>query len=799
MNDRPLTQVESAHQIVGIVNELDKLTAQTVAHRRKFQLAMSQVTLFIEHFSSIATLDLLTPEQIQAHHIVLNVGRDFRNLLKEHLLHCWAHSVLENSCSTIPSDLCAIATRLNEATRCLDEEAASYFDTSDPQWLQFHILDCKAISASLQKHLEQHPDDPHPIIVDKLRSIGDFIANAATDAPVSASRVFSLIPVNYQTWRLGHSDIDCQAEVGSGVSAVVYRGVDKRTRGQVAVKELRYKKLRGNKLRAFQREVTVLATAVHPTLLRFVGATDCAPFWVVTEWMGGGSLYHELKKRRRLNATQLTICAIDIARGMRFLHAHQIIHRDLKSLNVLLDDFGFARICDFGFSRKAAKNDIMTLNIGTPHWMAPELLAGQSNYTEKVDVYSYAIVLWEMLVKHSPYVGLDAGQVAVQVLQENLRPVFPAGISDAVTGLIDACWSRDPTKRPSFASILKFLRTGNFLFPGADLDLVLQHIKDTVDDDESALNALESELESSASAFLPQFYSTLIKAGIPSDLAERCWENLQRLGATDADQNYLLCVSLFLKTSLALKAAQVLRAQPPGKVPREIALQIASSLPTGNEALNNEFLMVACKNGAAVEAALHSLRKDHIKLALEAVACTGSCERHDEVTDQCLTCLECADTMCIVAAIRCLVAIDEAKKIPLDILKSCVQSRTMTLSLVAHIAAAKMVQEGIELPKELLDLFVANLGEVPLAGTVVLYSCTRLESAQHVAQRIEAGTAVPSGDLLLRILARIAEHVQLRPSVLRIVEKGQLEEMQRMGCTCAKAFAILNMLLTRPD
>jgi serine/threonine protein kinase len=783
-----------------MVNELDKLTAQTVAHRRKFQLAVSQLTMFIEHFSSIATLDLLTPEQIQAHHIVLNAGRGYTNLLTEHLLHCWAHSVLENSCSTIPSDLCAITTRLNEATRCLDETASSYFDTADPQWLQFHILDCKAISASLQKHLEQHPDDPHPIIVEKLRSIGDFIAQAATDDPVSAARVFSPIPVNYQTWRLGHDDIDCQAEIGSGISAVVYHGVDKRTGCEVAVKELRYKKLRGNKLRAFQREVTVLATAVHPTLLRFVGATDCAPFWVVTEWMAGGSLYRELNKGHRLNATQLTICAIDIARGMRFLHAHQIVHRDLKSLNVLLDDLGFARLCDFGFSRKASKNDVMTLNIGTPHWMAPELLAGQSNYDEKVDVYSYAIVLWEMLAKRPPFPGMDAAQVAVQVVQENVRPTFPAGLPDAVTGLIKACWSRDPTKRPSFSSILKFLRTGSFLFPGADLGVVLQHVKDTVDDDESALNAVESELESSESAFLPRFYSTLIKAGIPSDLAERCWENLQRLGATDVDHNYLLCVPLFLKTSLVLKAAQVLRAQPPGKVPRDIAVQVASSLPTGNEALTNELLMVACKNGAAVEAALHSLRKDHIKLALEAIACVGSCERCQEVIDQCITCLEGGDTMCIVAAIRCLVVIDEAKKIPLDILKSCVQSRTATLSMAAHIAAAKMVQEGIELPKELLDLFIANLNGMPLAGTVVLHSCTKLESAQHVAQKIEAGTAVvSSGDLLLRILAQIAEHVQLRPNVVRIVEKGQLDEVQRMGRTCGKARAVLNMLFIKPD
>jgi hypothetical protein len=186
MNDRTLTQAESAHQIVGMVNEVDKLTAQTVAHRRKFQLAASQLMLFVEYLSSTATLDLLTAEQIQARHIVLNVGRDYTNIRKEHLLHCWMHSVPENSCSTIPSDLRALATRLNEAMRCLNEAVSPRFDTSDPQWLQFHVLDCKAISASLEKHLEQHP-----IVVEKLRSIGDSSAHAETNTLLFAARLLA--------------------------------------------------------------------------------------------------------------------------------------------------------------------------------------------------------------------------------------------------------------------------------------------------------------------------------------------------------------------------------------------------------------------------------------------------------------------------------------------------------------------------------------------------------------------------------------------------------------------------------
>jgi serine/threonine protein kinase len=248
--------------------------------------------------------------------------------------------------------------------------------------------------------------------------------------------------------------------VATESSAIVFHARDNRNGEEVAIKQLRSSNLRGIKLRVFQREVIVLATAVHPTIVKFVGATDTRPFWIVTKWMPGGSLWHELTRRRRLTPTELTICAIDVARGMRFLHSRQIIHRDLKSLNVLLDSEGHARICDFGAARKLVKNAVMSQNVGTPHWMAPELIAGDPIYTEKIDVYSFGILLWEILTKKTPYEGMDAAQIAVDVLQWDKRPPLPADTPSTVREIIETCWSNVPSHRPSFYSLWKLFHTG---------------------------------------------------------------------------------------------------------------------------------------------------------------------------------------------------------------------------------------------------------------------------------------------------------------------------------------------------
>lgn len=191
--------------------------------------------------------------------------------------------------------------------------------------------------------------------------------------------------------------------------------------------------------------------------------------WLVQEHCDLGSLGHsiELKLLHRggkvdMNAILLT-CA-DIARGMEYLHSRNVIHGDLKCTNVLLcssvqDPRGFvAKVADFGLSRQMAVNvtHISTNTVGTLTHMPPELLRG-GKLVPKGDVYSFGIMMWEILMGKSPFDGWTAPQLLRSVLIEKWRPTFPDFAQHGFNGLGLQCLKEDPEDRPSFCEVLKRL------------------------------------------------------------------------------------------------------------------------------------------------------------------------------------------------------------------------------------------------------------------------------------------------------------------------------------------------------
>mmetsp|Transcript_12684 Transcript_12684/g.19222 ORF Transcript_12684/g.19222 Transcript_12684/m.19222 type:complete len:829 (+) Transcript_12684:284-2770(+) len=147
------------------------------------------------------------------------------------------------------------------------------------------------------------------------------------------------------------------------------------------------------------------------------------------------------------------------ARGMNYLHFGKppVLHRDLKSANILLDDSYNAKVADFGLSRLKAQQRSMTGNCGTVQWMAPEILANES-YAEPADVYSYGIILWELLVKECPYGDMSPIQCALAVLGDS-RPEIPDWCPPLFRDLISRCMAKDPSKRPTFSEIIVILDT----------------------------------------------------------------------------------------------------------------------------------------------------------------------------------------------------------------------------------------------------------------------------------------------------------------------------------------------------
>jgi NIMA (never in mitosis gene a)-related kinase len=140
---------------------------------------------------------------------------------------------------------------------------------------------------------------------------------------------------------------------------------------------------------------------------------------------------------------------------MAFIHANDVIHRDLKGKNILLSKHGVVKIGDFGLARYTQRDVSMT-HTGTPYYMAPELLMA-ARYDEKVDVFGFAMVMWEVVARARLYDGMNRWEVPPRVAKGELRPTINPQWPAAVTALLCDCWSQDPDERPSFTEILRRL------------------------------------------------------------------------------------------------------------------------------------------------------------------------------------------------------------------------------------------------------------------------------------------------------------------------------------------------------
>eukprot|EP00180_Rhodochaete_pulchella_P003417 Plantae.Rhodophyta-Rhodochaete_pulchella.ctg58092.p1 GENE.Plantae.Rhodophyta-Rhodochaete_pulchella.ctg58092~~Plantae.Rhodophyta-Rhodochaete_pulchella.ctg58092.p1 ORF type:complete len:182 (+),score=22.29 Plantae.Rhodophyta-Rhodochaete_pulchella.ctg58092:36-548(+) len=148
---------------------------------------------------------------------------------------------------------------------------------------------------------------------------------------------------------------------------------------------------------------------------------------------------------------------IDIARAVAYLHSFSppYIHRDIKSPNILLAKDYTLKLGDFGEARflEDEEAEIMTRFVGTPQWMSPEMMDADE-YTEKSDVYSTGMVLWELMTGQRPFAGARGTEVIKKVAVDEVRPDIPDSVPPAVAELICRCWHQDPAKRPMADELL---------------------------------------------------------------------------------------------------------------------------------------------------------------------------------------------------------------------------------------------------------------------------------------------------------------------------------------------------------
>ncbi|XAR62755.1 Non-specific serine/threonine protein kinase [Bertholletia excelsa] len=269
-----------------------------------------------------------------------------------------------------------------------------------------------------------------------------------------------------------NADLEDLQELGSGTFGTVYHGKWRGT--DVAIKRIKKSYFSGRSseqehlTKDFWREAQILSKLHHPNVVAFYGVVPDGPggtLATVTEFMSNGSLRHVLlqKDRKALDQRKKLILAMDAAFGMEYLHLKNIVHFDLKCDNLLVNlgdpHRPICKVGDFGLSR-IKRNTFVSGGVrGTLPWMAPELLNGsRSRVSEKVDVFSFGITIWEMLTGEEPYADMHCGAIIGGILSNSLRPPIPENCNPEWTKLMEDCWEPDPEARPSFTEIANRLR-----------------------------------------------------------------------------------------------------------------------------------------------------------------------------------------------------------------------------------------------------------------------------------------------------------------------------------------------------
>ncbi|MBA0832043.1 hypothetical protein Goarm_016458, partial [Gossypium armourianum] len=291
--------------------------------------------------------------------------------------------------------------------------------------------------------------------------------------------------IEKEEWEIDLAKLDIRNVIAHGTYGTVYRGLYDTQ--DVAVKVFNWGEdgiataAEAAAIRSsFCQEVAVWHKLDHPNVTKFIGASmgtsnlkirtkdatsqnnsvlPSSACCVVVEYVAGGTLKNYLiRNRRKKLAFKVVIqIALDLSRGLSYLHSKKIVHRDVKTENMLLDARRILKIADFGVARVEAQNpQDMTGETGTLGYMAPEVLDGKP-YNRKCDVYSFGICLWEIYCCDMPYANLSFADFTSAVVRQNLRPEIPRCCPSALASIMRKCWDPHPERRPDMDEVVRSL------------------------------------------------------------------------------------------------------------------------------------------------------------------------------------------------------------------------------------------------------------------------------------------------------------------------------------------------------